>query len=180
MSSLELTSLLKHPFRAGALDLLVLPVHSKLSLVGFSQAVCRRHSQVLTLCIMPHSLLETDLLHLFWEVEEGQKGDTILSSEELSFVQPFKENHLRTETGRFIVPLPRKPNAKALGESRSQAVRRFLSLEHSLYSKDQFGSFNGMGHAELVPTTDLEKSQQEVFYLPMHAVRKETSSTTWI
>ena len=28
-----------------------------------------------------------------------------------------------------------------------------------------------MGHAELIPTTDLEKSQQEVFYLPMHADR---------
>ena len=37
-----------------------------------------------------------------------------------------------------------------------------------------------MGHAESVPVTDLEKSQQEVFYLPMHAVRKESSSTTKI
>ena len=37
-----------------------------------------------------------------------------------------------------------------------------------------------MNHAELVPTHHLEKSQHEVFYLPMHAVRKETSSTTKI
>ena len=34
------------------------------------------------------------------------------------------------------------------------------------------------GHAELVPTADLEKSRQHVFYLPMHVVRKESSSTT--
>ena len=35
-----------------------------------------------------------------------------------------------------------------------------------------------MGHAELDPTVDLEKPAQEVFYLPMHNVRKESSSTT--
>ena len=33
-------------------------------------------------------------------------------------------------------------------------------------------------HAELVPTSDLEKSSNEVFYMPMHAVRKELSTTT--
>ena len=35
-----------------------------------------------------------------------------------------------------------------------------------------------MGHAELVPTVDLEKPTQEVFYLPMGIVHKESSSTT--
>ena len=34
------------------------------------------------------------------------------------------------------------------------------------------------GHAELVPLDDLEKSSQDVFYLPMHAVKKESSTTT--
>ena len=33
-----------------------------------------------------------------------------------------------TESGRFIVPLPRKPDAKPIGESRSRAVRRFLAI----------------------------------------------------
>lgn len=37
-----------------------------------------------------------------------------------------------------------------------------------------------MGHAELVPTADLQKPTSEVFYLLMHAVRKESSSTTKI
>ena len=35
----------------------------------------------------------------------------------------FQANHSRDQSGRFIVPLPRKPDAKHLGESRSQAVR---------------------------------------------------------
>ena len=35
-----------------------------------------------------------------------------------------------------------------------------------------------MGHAELVPVADLSKPCNEVYYLPMHAVRKEASSTS--
>ena len=35
-----------------------------------------------------------------------------------------------------------------------------------------------MGHAEAVPDTDLEKPCQNVFYLPMHAVIKTSSTTT--
>ena len=35
-----------------------------------------------------------------------------------------------------------------------------------------------MNHAELVPVADLQKPPREIFYLPMHAVRKEHSSTT--
>ena len=136
-----------------------------------------------------HASLATgdDLLRLFWEIEEGPKGEPILSSEERSVMRHFKDCHFRTETGRFVVPLPKKLNVKPLGESRAQAVRRFLRLERSLRSKGQFDTFNAvmeeyfqMGHAELVPAADLEKSQQEVLYLPMHAVRKETSSTTKI
>ena len=33
-------------------------------------------------------------------------------------------------------------------------------------------------HAELVPPEDLNKPVQDVFYMPMHAVRKEASTTT--
>ena len=35
-------------------------------------------------------------------------------------------------------------------------------------------------HAEIVPTADLRKSPKDFFYLPMHAVRKESSTTTKI
>ena len=34
------------------------------------------------------------------------------------------------------------------------------------------------GYAEEVPLLDLEKLPLEVFYLPMHSVRKESSTTT--
>ena len=35
-----------------------------------------------------------------------------------------------------------------------------------------------MGHAELVPAVDLETPSHSVFYMPMHAVRKDSSLTT--
>ena len=74
-----------------------------------------------------------------------------------------------------------------LGESRSQAVRRFLSFERSLNSKNQFVEFDAvmqeyfcMQHAEAVPPEDLVKPPSKVFYLPMHVIYKQSSTTTKI
>ncbi len=126
-----------------------------------------------------------DILRKFWEVEEGTSGKASLSPEEKLVVQQFVDNHYRTKEGRFVVPLPKKSNAKPLGESRAQAVRRFLSLERSLRSRGQLDEFQtvieeyfSMGHAESIPVADLQKPPKSVFYLPMHAVRKDSSTTT--
>ncbi len=128
-----------------------------------------------------------DILRKFWEIEESPRDNSNLSPEERIVVSHFTNSHSRTKEGRFVVPLPRNPRAKPLGESRQQAVRRFLSLERSLHSKKQFPEFSAvmeeymqMDHAELVPVADLQKTSKETFYLPMHAVRKEHSTTTKI
>ena len=78
-----------------------------------------------------------DILCMFWEIEENPRDRMNLSPEERIVMRHFEENHSHSETGRFIVPLPKNPQCKQLGESRSQAVRRFHSLEHSLYAKGQ-------------------------------------------
>ena len=69
----------------------------------------------------------------------------------------------------------------------NQDRKRFLSLECSLNSKGCFQEFNtvmqeylDLGHAETVPTPDLEKPPKLSFYLPMHAVYKTSSTTTKI
>lgn len=102
-------------------------------------------------------------------------------------VRHFVSNYTRTKEGRFIVPLPKDPDARLMGESRSQAVRRFLSLECSLNQKGCFQEFNAimqeyldLGHAEAVPTQDMEKPPELTFYLPMHAVHKTSSTATKI
>ena len=127
-----------------------------------------------------------DILRQFWEVEEAPLG-IALSMEERAVVQHFNVNHCRNSEGRFVVPLPKKPDAEAIRESRSQAVRRFQALERSLVRKGRFPEFDAvmreyldLGHAEKVPIEDMEKDPSEVFYLPMHAVYKASSSTTKI
>ena len=78
-----------------------------------------------------------------------------------------------------------KTDVTPLGESRSLAVRRFKALECLLRTKSQFNDFAGamreyfeMGHAEPVPASELKTPCNEVYYLPMHAVRKESSTTS--
>ena len=85
------------------------------------------------------------------------------------------------------MPLPKHPDAKLLGEPRSQAARLFTHFERSLHAKGIFPEFKNvideyldMGHAELVPETDLEKPPHRVFHLPIHLVTKESSTTTKI
>ena len=64
-----------------------------------------------------------------------------------------------------------------LGESRSQSVQRFLSLEHSLNSKNWFVEFDvvmqeyfNMQRAEAVPPEHLDKPASKVYYLPMQSL----------
>ena len=121
-----------------------------------------------------------DLLRRFWEVEENMKCEPNLLPEERSVLQHFEKNHCRAIDGRFIVSLLKKPHAPLLGESRTHAVQRFLPLERSLRSSDEFGTFDSviqeyfdMKHAEPVPKADLEKTPQDVFYLPMYLCREE-------
>lgn len=62
-----------------------------------------------------------------------------------------------------------------------------MSLERSLTLNGRFSELEAvmqeyidMGHAETVPLGDLDKPEHEVFYLPMHAVYKNSSTTTKI
>ena len=54
-----------------------------------------------------------------------------------------------------------------------------------MHTKGQFEDFDSvmeeyfdLNHAEAVPQYDLQKPPNKVFYLPMHAVRKDCSTTT--
>ena len=58
-----------------------------------------------------------DILQKFWEIEQQPLGEPKLTPEEKTVVQHFRANHVQGSDGRFIVPLPRKPDAKKLGES---------------------------------------------------------------
>ena len=136
-----------------------------------------------------HSTVESkdDVLQRFWKIEEGPASDVAFSMEERSVLKHFNANHYRVEGGRFVVPLPKRSDAGKIGESRSQAARRFFSLERSLSSRNQFKKFESvmkeymdLGHAELIPATEVDKPLSQVFYLPIHVVYKDSSTTTKI
>ena len=108
-----------------------------------------------------------------------------MSDEERAVMKHFREHHRRDDLGRFIVPLPRKPDVAPLGESRSVAVKRFITVERSLKANgkarefaDSVMEYFNLDHAEPVPASDLEKPWENVYYMPMHAVRKASSTTS--
>lgn len=91
-----------------------------------------------------HASLQSgdDLLRKFWEVEEPppEGPGTILSTEDSAVMEHFQAKHYRKRDGRLVVPLPKRAGVKEMGESRSQAVRRFLSMERTLHSSSSFRS----------------------------------------
>ena len=127
-----------------------------------------------------------DILRKFWELEENISTTTDgLTTEEKYVSKHYRDNHYRTNSGQFVVPLPKRQQCEPLGESRSKAVRRFLNLERVLLNRSEAQEFHSvvqeyfdLNHAEKVPPNELEKPPEQVFYLPMHAVRKECSTTT--
>ena len=64
-----------------------------------------------------------DIIRRFWEIEESPNSELALSLDEHAVVHHLKVNHCCNNEGRFIVPLPKRPNSKPIGESTSQAMR---------------------------------------------------------
>ena len=125
-----------------------------------------------------------DMLRKFWELEEVNVGKA-WSLEEKGCEDFFEKTVKREASGRYTVSLPFKSGI-VLGNSRKRAEQRLISLEKQLSKqserKDQYvkviEEYFELGHVE--PATEAEncKSDSEVFYMPHHAVIKESSSTT--
>ena len=128
----------------------------------------------------------TDALVRFWESEEPSKPTTSYSSEETRVLDHYNSTHMYVSPiGKYMVTLPKKESASTLGESRSRALRRFYSNERSLLNKGTWKQFQDvvqeyldLGHARLVTAEELKTPQAESYYLPMHGVHKQSSSTT--
>ncbi len=116
-----------------------------------------------------------------WELDQVPEAPSCFP-EDSKAVQHFYDTVQRID-GRFSVSLPRVSNPPMLGDSRRQAYKRLLSNERSLSAKDKLDAFNNvlreyvdLGHAHFIPPEELHNSP--CFYLPVHGVFKESSSTT--
>ena len=107
-----------------------------------------------------------------------------MTPEEKAVVQHFHDSHTYLYLMRMlpVVPLPQLPNHVPLGESRSRAVQRFNTIEHSLHSNGEWSPFPDaikeyidLEHTEIVPEIDLSNTIQPTTY---HGVYKPTSTVT--
>ncbi len=121
-------------------------------------------------------------LERLWELDQVPEASSF-TQEETTFMQHFQDTHRREPNGRYVVKLPRICNPPEIGDSRSRAVQRFQQNEKSLRRKKKLKDFNlvlneylDLDHAELVPPS--EKANTLSYYLPVHGVLKDSSTTT--
>lgn len=128
-----------------------------------------------------------ETLRSFWEIEEikNKKALTVKESQAESM---FAKTVTRTNEGRYSVSLPFDPakEDRVLGDSRSTAVSCLIQMEKRFMKNklleqrytEYMRNLLEAGHMELVPKERLKLPASDVFYLPHHAVLKESSTTT--
>ncbi|XP_065089199.1 uncharacterized protein LOC135710528 [Ochlerotatus camptorhynchus] len=120
----------------------------------------------------------------FFEQEELPE-EKVLTNEEQAIEDHFCKTYRRDEDGRFVVKLPFRESINELGNSRSLALKRFLSIEKHLTNKPEIKEmyqefmqeYKDLGHCHEIREGDDPPGQQS-YYLPHHAVLKPTSTST--
>ena len=110
----------------------------------------------------------------------GATGDPTISPEDQRVLDHFQDTHVRLPTGQYQVILPLQLPAPELGESRQNAIHRFLGNERSLKRHGKWEEFHyspRIPSNEKVPIGDIFKPPWQTFYKPVHGVVKESSST---
>ncbi len=126
------------------------------------------------------------LMVKFWEVEEPPLPKLLLTPEEKKVEDHYDATHQFVQSAsRYMVCLPRRKDAAPLGESRTQALNRARANERSLLHKGTWPKFQeviqeylSLGHATPVSKDDLDRPASLSYYMPMHGVYKESSTTT--
>ena len=124
-----------------------------------------------------------EMLTRFWEAEEPSKPSTAMTPEESRVKQHYDDTTVYiSSTGKYMVSRPKKPQAPELGD---QALQRYGSNERSILNRGTWVRFQAviqeyldLGHARPVTKQEMESPTQDCYYLPMHGVCKESSSTT--
>ena len=120
-----------------------------------------------------------DLEH-FWQIEECSKNK-MFSLEEQKCEEHFIKTTKRDITGRYIVSLPFKEDPSKLGHSRNIALRRlnFLLKRFEVDKNFQKQYTDVMNeHIEQNHISLIENPKQGGYFIPHHAVVKNSSNTT--
>lgn len=119
-------------------------------------------------------------LSRFWELETCYKISTLTKAEQ-AIEKHFETTHSRNIEGRYIVRIPFNERKDLLGDSMEHAKQRFGKLLSSFSrnpkKKEQYTEFMdeylALGHMK-----EVYNEPEQCYYLPHHAVYKNSSSTT--
>ncbi|XP_065094366.1 uncharacterized protein LOC135714877, partial [Ochlerotatus camptorhynchus] len=111
----------------------------------------------------------------FFEQEELPE-EKVLTNEEQAIEDHFCKTYRRDEDGRFVVQLPFRESINELGNSRSLALKRFLSIEKHLTNKPEMKEmyqefmqeYKDLGHCHEIREDD-DPPDRQSYYLPHHA-----------
>lgn len=134
-------------------------------------------SHIATSLVTTHDMALHEQLQRFWTQQEvplpSQK-----SAENILCDEHFSHTHTRNEEGRYIVRLPFKSNAPALGESYDSARNRFHALERKFIAQPQFKEkyvdfmrdYASSGHMVNLKNYDLNSPH---YFIPHHGVFRQ-------
>ena len=137
---------------------------------------------------LPEDSLSTNqMLAKFFVVEEPSVYAPAFTPSEQRVEAHYKKTHTYLpEQKRYLVRLPKKEDEAILGESKTQAINRAKANERSLIRNQAWPKFQevmqeylDLGHAKPIPFNDAQPLSN-CYYMPVHAVYKESSSTTKI
>ena len=126
----------------------------------------------------------TTLVKAFWDSEQPEDQTPSPSILEKEVEEHYQSTTTYSEeTQSYTVDLPKSEVITSLGESHGMAHSRFLANESSIRRRGIYDKYQAvvqeyvdLGHSELVPPDEPEPAVS--FYMPMHCVLKESSSTT--
>ena len=154
----------------------------------FNEEGCAQAISASTFIVDPTQAQQASdqLLTRFWKMEEPQSTEKTFSPEEQRVEDHFDHTHeyLKSE-GRYRVSLPKTLGDLTLGESRSRALYRAQANERSLLKKHRWPDFQAvmleyitLGHAVAISPQDMLTPPSQSYYMPVHSVHKETSTST--
>ena len=131
------------------------------------------------------ALTTEEILAQMLVIEEPQEKDRVLTQEEQMVEDHFESTHTYDkEEKRYTVRLPMKNSTQQLGDSRGQALSRAKANERSLLRRNCYPQYQEViqkyldaGHAILLTPEELAQPIT-AYYMPVHAVFKQSSSTT--
>lgn len=127
-----------------------------------------------------HLITLEELLLKFWTIEEVAVAKP-KSKEEIECEAHFTRTVTRDNDGRYTVRLPFRNTNNRLGESRTIALKRLTSLEKRLNTDLKLKTdYNQVleEYVKMKHISRIDDTNDFGYYMPHHAVIKNTSTTT--